>query len=127
MTSATLADTSFFIAGERGDLMGPAQTALAVSVITIGELRQGVLAATDPAVTARRLSTLNVAEMLEPIPVDLAVADAWSELRMTLHTLHRRLEINDSWIAATAIAHQLPLMTKDRDFDDIPRLETIRC
>ena len=126
MTSRALADTSFFVANERGD--DPATTLpdeLAVSVITIGELRAGVLAANDPHVTARRLRTLNVAEMLDPLPVDEHVADAWSELRLTLLALGRGMGVNDSWIAATAIANGLPLLTLDADFADVPGLDVV--
>lgn len=125
MTRA-LADTSFFIADERG---GP-QTSdlpdeLAVSVITIGELRAGVLTASDPVTTGRRLRTLNTAELLDPLPIDERVADAWSELRVLLARVEQRLDLNDSWIAATAIANDLPLLTLDRDFESVPGLRTL--
>lgn len=33
---------------------------------------------------------------------------------------------NDSWIAATAIARDLPIVTQDDDYDGIPGLEVIR-
>jgi hypothetical protein len=36
------------------------------------------------------------------------------------------LDINDSWIAATAVAYRLPLATQDDDYADIPGLELIR-
>lgn len=34
--------------------------------------------------------------------------------------------MNDSWIAATAIAHDLALVTQDDDYDDLPGLMVIR-
>jgi predicted nucleic acid-binding protein len=49
---------------------------ISVSVITIGELRVGVLAASDAASRARRLDTLSFAEGLDPLPVDMHVAHA---------------------------------------------------
>lgn len=126
MTQA-LADTSFFIADERGDRRIPdLPDELAVSVITIGELRAGVLTAPDPVTTARRLRTLNTAELLHPLPIDELVTDAWSELRVVLARAGRRLGVNDSWIAATAIANDLPLLTLDRGFDSIPSLQARR-
>jgi predicted nucleic acid-binding protein len=32
----------------------------------------------------------------------------------------------DAWIAATAIAHDLPVYTQDDDFEVIPRVRTVR-
>lgn len=34
--------------------------------------------------------------------------------------------INDSWIAATAITHHVPVVTQDSDYDDVPGVEVIR-
>ena len=121
MTHA-LADTSLLIAFETGrplsDLPLPDQ--LAVSIITIGELRAGVLAATDLAVRDRRLITLSTASTLDPLPIDSAVAEAWARLRIALRDAGRRMPVNDSWIAATAIAHGIPVVTQDDDYADVP-------
>ncbi|MFN2520869.1 MAG: type II toxin-antitoxin system VapC family toxin, partial [Candidatus Limnocylindria bacterium] len=101
-----LADTSLFIAGEGGrPLRGEPPSELAVSIVTIAELRVGVLVAGGAASRARRLTTLHGAEKLEPLPIDDAVATAWAELRIALRDSGRRVPVNDSWIAATALAH----------------------
>ena len=127
MTRA-LADTSLLIAFETGrplaDLPLPDQ--LAVSIITIGELRAGVLAATDLSVRDRRLITLSTASTLDPLPIDGEVAEAWARLRIALRDTGRRMPVNDSWIAATAIAHGIPVVTQDDDYDDVPDLEIIK-
>jgi predicted nucleic acid-binding protein len=122
-----LADTSVFIAIESGrSLRADAMPGgLAVSIITIGELRAGVLAADDLITRDRRLDTLLTALSLHPIPIDDRVAEAWARLRVTLRDSEIRLEINDSWIAATAIAHGLPLVTQDADYIAVPGLEVI--
>jgi predicted nucleic acid-binding protein len=122
-----LADTSLFIAVEQArPLSARPPGRLAVSVITIGELRLGVLAAAESAARSRRLETLSLAEQLEPLPVDGAVARAWASLRVALRDSGLRLPINDSWIAATAIAHELPVATQDSDYDGVPGLDVIR-
>jgi hypothetical protein len=98
-------------------------------VITIGELKLGLLAATDPHISVQRLWTLSdaLALALDPLPVDdVDAADAWAELRITLRDIKHKLGVNDSWIAATAIAHGLPLTTQDADYDDIPGLHGIK-
>lgn len=121
-----LADTSVFIAHEsrRAD-PGRLPEELAVSVVTIGELRLGVLVASDLDTRHRRLTTLQLASVLEPLPVDDRVAEAWSGLVASLRAAGRRMSVNDSWIAATALAHEIPVVTKDADFDDLPGLTVI--
>lgn len=123
-----LADTSVFIASES---RRPLQTTdlpdeIAISIITIGELRAGVLAATDVDTRDRRLSTLTNALGLRPLPIDEPVADAWAKLSITLRDGGLRMPVNDSWIAATALAHGLPVITQDADYVDVPGLSVIR-
>ncbi len=115
-----------FIAIENGrPLRAEPPDQLVVSMITVGELRAGVLGAADSSVRAARLRTLAKALEAEPLRVDDSVATAWAELRERLRGSGRRLGINDSWIAATAIAHDLPLVTQDRDYDDVPGLTVV--
>ena len=122
-----LADTTVFIAHESGrPLRADAlPDRLAISVITIGELRAGVLAAVDLQTRDRRLSTLTAALALEPVPVDERVADAWARLRVTLRDLGLRMPVNDSWIAATAISLGVPVVTQDDDYVEVPGLAVV--
>jgi predicted nucleic acid-binding protein len=93
----------------------------AVSVVTIGELHAGVLLATDGATQARRLRLL--AAMLSEVvvlEVNRAVTTAYGELRMTA----RRAPSNDLWIAATALAHDLELVTRDERQASLPLVRT---
>ena len=124
-----LADTSLFIATESGrqarlDLL-PDQ--LAISVITIGELRAGVLSATDVGMRDRRLATLTSVLALDPIPIDQAVAETWARLRVSLRDFGLRMPVNDSWIAATAMTLGIPVVTQDDDYLHAPGLEVIRA
>lgn len=123
-----LADTSLFIADETGRAIDRAAVPdeLAVSIVTIGELRAGVLAASDLGTRDRRLSTLAAAMALEPIPIDDDVAAQWARLRVLLHDASLRMPVNDSWIAATAMALGVPVVTQDDDFPDIDELDAIR-
>jgi predicted nucleic acid-binding protein len=122
-----LADTSLFVAVEQErPLSGPPPKRVAVSVITVGELRLGVLAADSGPIRARRLETLSAAEALDPLPIDAQVAHAWAALRLALRDAGKRMPINDSWIAATAIANGIPVASQDGDYDDVPGLEVIR-
>ncbi len=112
-------DTSVFIAAESGRPLDverlPEMSALCV--VTLAELRGGVLAATDGATRARRLSTLEAAADIEVLPIDEPVAAHWARLRVHLAEAGRRVRVNDLWIAATAVAHRLPVVTQVADFD----------
>lgn len=96
-----------------------------MSVITVGELSLGVLAAEGEA-RAQRLQTLRRAEALEPLPITNEVAAKWAALRLSLHDAGRRMPLNDSWIAATALAEGIPVVTQDDDYADVPGLSVIR-
>jgi predicted nucleic acid-binding protein len=116
---AALLDTSVFIARESGRPLAAEllPTHLAVSVITLAELQAGVLIATDTAIRSRRLATLRLVSGIAPLPVDETVAEHWATLRVQLAEAGRRAGANDLWIAATAIANNLPVATQDDDFD----------
>jgi predicted nucleic acid-binding protein len=122
-----IADTTVFIATESGRRLREVALPdrLAVSVITIGELRAGVLSAADVDTRDRRLATLTSALAWDPIPIDDAVAQAWAGLRVRLRDLGLRMPVNDSWIAATAISLGVPLVTQDDDYVDVPGLAVI--
>lgn len=112
-------DTTVFIADESGRPLDTARLPheSAVSVVTLAELQAGVLAAADTDTRATRLATLDLLSDLELLPVDDAVAVAWAHLRVRLAELGRRANVNDLWIAATALAHGIPVVTQDADFD----------
>jgi predicted nucleic acid-binding protein len=122
-----LADTSCFIANESGRPLRveAMPDRLAVSVITVGELRAGVLAAPDLETRDRRLATLTRVLTLDALPVDDDVASAWARLRVVLRDLGLQMGVNDSWIAATAIALGVPVVTQDEDYVSVPGLEVI--
>jgi len=91
----------------------------AISVVTFAELQAGVLAARDVDSRAARLATLDTTADMAILPIDVDVAAAWARLRVHLLEANRRLNVNDSWIAATAIVHRIPVVTQDGDFDPL--------
>lgn len=113
-----LLDTSVFIAREQARPLGELPGEVAVSVVTISELRHGVLAAEDHAIRAVRLKTLEAARRLgAPLPIDEPVADELARLRVALKAAGRAMKVMDAWIAATAIVHEAAVCTQDADFD----------
>lgn len=123
-----IADTSVFVGIEvrRFDPDQFADFEWGISAITLGELRLGVLQAKDAETASRRLSTYQLAQRFEAIVIDEAVSDAWALLVSRLRALGRKVPLNDSWIAATAIAHGLPIVTQDADYDLMPDVEVIK-
>lgn len=122
-----LVDTSVFIARESGRPLDhdALPDEIAVSVITIGELRAGVLAADNVDVRHRRLTTLTRALALEPLAVNEGVAEAWARLRLLLRESSQRMPVNDSWIAATAMSLGVPVVTQDEDYVNVAGLDVI--
>jgi toxin FitB len=91
----------------------------AVSVVTIGELETGVVLAEDPAVRAARLRRLtSILDVAVIVPVDRAVSSRYALLRAATG----RRPTNDLWIAATALAHDLLLVTRDRKQAALPHV-----
>jgi predicted nucleic acid-binding protein len=123
-----IADTSLFIARESGRPFDheAVPDELAVSVITVGELRAGVLAATDSRTRVRRLDTYRQVLGFDPVPIDEPVAESWAHLRVLLRDAGARLAVNDSWIAATAMALDIPLVTQDTGYAEIDELRVIQ-
>lgn len=91
----------------------------ALSAVTVGELQAGVLMAT-PAARPARLARLSAALAVAPtLAVDDVVAARYGELRAA----SGRRPANDLWIAATALAHDLRLVTRDVGQSRLPLVD----
>ena len=113
-----LIDTSVVIDLERvrrEDL--PAE--LAISVLTLADLAAGPHAAADLAERARRQDRLQRTEALfDPLPVDAQVARAFGRVYAAVVAAGRKARGRrsvDLLIAATAVASQLTLYTRNPD------------
>lgn len=87
----------------------------AVSVITLGELRAGVLRARDDAsrqVRERRLDA--VRDAFDALPIDAHVAHHFGEALAWARQQGRTAKATDLLILATASASELVLFTLDR-------------
>lgn len=112
-----IADTSVFVAQEVGRELGELPEEIAVSVITAAELELGVLRAQDTDTRARRLATLSRVRATYPLlPIDSETASCFA--RIAAHELEagRKLRRHDTWIAATALRHDVAVVTQDSDF-----------
>ncbi len=115
-----------FIAAEQERPLGSLPEESMISVLTLAELRVGVLVAADPGARAQRMRTLERLEPFEAMPVDGDVAREFAELVAAARSEGRRPKIIDGLIAATALSAGLPLCTQDADFEQFDRLEVVR-
>jgi len=66
---------------------------------------------------------------VEVLAIDADVAAEWARLRVHLAETGKRVNVNDLWIAATAVANRLPVVSQDDDFGPlkgVSGLEVIR-
>ncbi len=92
-------------------------TEITVAAVTLAELAAGPHATTDPAERARRQDRLQRAEAtFEPIPFDASAARAYGRVYAATVSAGRKARGRraiDLVIAATAVAAELPLYTRN--------------
>lgn len=111
-------DTSVVIELERIESESlPAE--VAISAVTLAELAAGPHATSDPAERARRQDRLQRTEAtFEPLPIDGAVARAYGRIYAAVVAGGRKARGRralDLLVAATALAADLPVYTRNRD------------
>lgn len=98
-----------------------------LSVLTLGEIRKGVEKITD---VKRKQKIIVWFEHEVPrtfhdriLPITLDIADRWGRL---LHQANRPLPAIDSLLAATALHHDMTLVTRNtKDYRDCAGLEIV--
>ncbi len=100
--------------------------ALHISVLTLGEIRKGIERMPDGA-RREKLRLWLEHELADwfgnrVLPVDIAVADRWGRL---IAQMGRPVPSIDSLLAATALHHELRLVTRNQKDFDYPGLEVI--
>lgn len=112
--SGALLDTSVVIDGYASLEVDEVPETVAISVITLGELRAGVRLASDPSVRAARQRRLNaVRDAFEPIPVDETIAEQYGDVLAVARSAGRTIKATDLLIIATASATGRTLRTLD--------------
>jgi predicted nucleic acid-binding protein len=121
-------DTNALILVER---LGPADLPgePVITAISLAELSVGPLVATDDRERVARQARLQEVEsVFEPLPFDAGAARAFGGVAASLRRSGRKPSARafDALIAATAIAHQLPLYTcNPRDYLGIDGLDLV--
>lgn len=89
---------------------------LFLSALTIGEIKRGIMKLPDSKKKARLIAwfeTLLTDYQDRIVPVDLAVAEAWGTLQVQAEAAGQRMSIIDGYIAATASARQMVIVTRN--------------
>lgn len=102
-------------------------TEIAISALTLAELSSGPVVAATPAVRAQRQDQLQRIEAgIEALDFDPGCARAYGRICAATHRIGRKVRgarAVDLMIAATALAHGLPLYTRNaadlRGLDDL--------
>lgn len=97
-----------------------------ISAVTLAELSAGTLLATNARQRAARQAHLQQAEAdFDSIPFDASCARAFGRVAASLRRSGRKHQARayDALIAATAVAHDLPVFT--RNADDFAGIESL--
>ncbi len=97
---------------------------LLTSVTVEGEIHFGISRLSE----GRKKQTLNIAllqilgALHDILPITREVAARYVEIKSDLWALGKPMGENDLWIAATALAHNLRLVTNDESFTHVKKL-----
>jgi tRNA(fMet)-specific endonuclease VapC len=123
-------DTSAAVDYIREDRQSPPQIDAAHRIViplpVVGELFHGASCSGRP--DESRALVEEAIDDWQPLIADVETARIYGDIRARLFRTTGNLgasKINDLWIAALCIQHDLPLLTNDRGFDQIPRLNVI--
>jgi len=113
---------SAFVDGDAGvgDVLRR-QSRAALPVIVLGEFRYGIAESRHRATYEAWLESQLT--HFEVLPVTDETTIAYATLRVALKRSGRPIPANDAWIAALALQHRLPILSRDSHFDAVPDLE----
>lgn len=98
----------------------------------LGELLFGVLKSSPEWRDLNRSAVEGLAQKSVLLLPDVRTAEEYAKIRVNKPLspdISRRREthlINDLWTAALCVQHEIPLLTNDRDFEDIAGLTIVR-
>jgi predicted nucleic acid-binding protein len=97
------------------------QSRAAIPVIVLGEFRYGIAGSRHRSTYETWLDAHLSAFQVLPVTDETAVA--YAALRVRLRRAGKPIPANDAWIAALALQHSLPVLSRDRHFDGVPGLQ----
>jgi len=115
---------SAFVDGDPavGDILRQ-QTRAAIPVIVLGEFRYGIASSRHRSAYEEWLESH--LPHFDVLSVTAETTIAYAALRVALKNVGRPIPANDAWIAALAMEHRLPVLSRDTHFDAVPGLQRI--
>jgi len=113
---------SAFVDGDAavGEILGK-QARACIPVIVLGEFQYGIAQSRHRAAyegwLASHLGQFDILSVTEE------TAATYAGLRVALKHNGTPIPANDAWIAAIAIQHRLPVLSRDRHFDAVPDIQ----
>lgn len=89
-------------------------------VVVIGEYRFGLKSSREQK--RRELWLSELIALVTILPVTESTTTYYASVRHDLKALNRKIPPNDSWIAALALEHDLPVLSRDSHFGIIPKV-----
>ena len=97
---------------------------LFVPAVVLGELRYGARKSEQVQANLDRIRGFEA--VVSILPVNATTAEHYGIVKEALRTKGRPLPENDIWIAAVAVQHGLPVVSRDEHFRDVDGLELVR-
>ena len=99
------------------------QQRASIPVIVLGEFRYGILGSRHRKTYEEWLD--RHLKHFDLLAITAETTLPYSQLRATLKRVGRPIPANDVWIAALAIQHRLPILSRDEHFDALPNVRRI--
>jgi len=96
---------------------------VSLPVIVLGEYRSGLLGSRKRQVIEPALDELQAVS--DVLPIDAETVGPYAKICDQLKRAGKPIPTNDIWIAALALQHGLPIVSRDRHFDVVPGIRRI--
>jgi predicted nucleic acid-binding protein len=112
---------SAFVDGDPavGDVLRQ-QARACIPVIVLGEFRYGIAQSRHRVAYEQWLAS--ELSHFDVLPVTEETTISYAEVRVALRHGGTPIPANDTWIAALALQHRLPVLSRDAHFDVVPRI-----
>lgn len=94
-------------------------------VVVVGELKRGFYYGSRVSPNLAVLEKFIAKPRVRILEITLQTAEQFGRLSVYLKDNGTPIPINDVWIGALCVEYDLPLLTRDRDFENLPQITLI--